>query len=94
MALSMGRGDHLARHHQREFLWNFYARRVSPLGRLDDGRRSLASISTRPRHLVCVCAAPRPARAEEDAMLDFFVLVIGIGGFALLCGYVLLCERL
>jgi len=27
-------------------------------------------------------------------MLDIFMLAIGVGGFALLIGYVALCERL
>jgi hypothetical protein len=30
----------------------------------------------------------------ERSMLDIFMLVIGVGGFALLIGYVALCERL
>jgi hypothetical protein len=92
VALSMGRVGNLARHHQREFLWNSYAGRVFRLWRLDESRRPVASISTCPRHLVC--AAPRPARATEDAMLDFFVLLIGVGTFALCCGYLVICERL
>jgi len=27
-------------------------------------------------------------------MLDIFVLALGVGGFAALCGYVLLCQKL
>jgi hypothetical protein len=30
----------------------------------------------------------------EKSMLDLLMLVIGIGGFALLIGYVALCEHL
>ena len=30
----------------------------------------------------------------ERSMLDIFMLVIGVGAFALLIGYVALCERL
>jgi hypothetical protein len=43
-----------------------------------------------------------PRRAEtvakgpsgERSMLDIVMLAIGVGGFALLIGYVALCERL
>ncbi len=34
------------------------------------------------------------AGAEEISMLDLIMLAIGVGGFALLIGYVALCERL
>jgi hypothetical protein len=32
--------------------------------------------------------------AEEVPMLDLIMLALGVGGFALLIGYVALCERL
>jgi hypothetical protein len=32
--------------------------------------------------------------AEERSMLDLIMLALGVGGFALLIGYVALCERL
>jgi hypothetical protein len=36
-----------------------------------------------------------PAKVEESqAMLDVFMLVIGIGFFALAVGYALACDRL
>jgi hypothetical protein len=35
-----------------------------------------------------------PAGAKEIPMLDLVMLALGIGGFALLIGYVALCERL
>jgi hypothetical protein len=31
---------------------------------------------------------------KEIPMLDLVMLILGIGGFALLIGYVALCERL
>ncbi len=40
-----------------------------------------------------LCAAT-PAGAEEFPMLDVIMLVLGVGAFALLIGYVALCERL
>jgi hypothetical protein len=36
----------------------------------------------------------RAYREMEIVMLDVVMLVLGIGGFALLIGYVALCERL
>jgi hypothetical protein len=36
----------------------------------------------------------RACRRMEIVMLDVVMLVIGVGGFALLIGYVALCERL
>jgi hypothetical protein len=38
--------------------------------------------------------ADTSASAEEFSMLDVIMLVLGVGGFALLIGYVALCERL
>jgi hypothetical protein len=32
--------------------------------------------------------------AEETSMLDLLMLALGVAGFALLVGYVALCERL
>jgi len=39
-------------------------------------------------------AAANPGGAKEIPMLDLVMLVLGIGAFALLIGYVALCERL
>jgi hypothetical protein len=39
-------------------------------------------------------SAGTPVGAEEISMLDVIMLVLGVGGFALLIGYVALCERL
>jgi hypothetical protein len=36
----------------------------------------------------------RAYRGMEIVMLDVVMLVLGVGGFALLIGYVALCERL
>jgi len=36
----------------------------------------------------------RAYRGMEVVMLDVVMLVLGVGGFALLIGYVALCERL
>jgi hypothetical protein len=36
----------------------------------------------------------RACRGMEIVMLDVVMLAIGVGGFALLIGYVALCERL
>jgi len=33
-------------------------------------------------------------RREGETMLDLVMLVLGLGGFALMIGYVALCERL
>ena len=35
-----------------------------------------------------------PVEGMEIVMLDIVMLVIGVGAFALLIGYVALCERL
>jgi hypothetical protein len=35
-----------------------------------------------------------PDLVRSHSMLDIFVLALGIGGFAALCGYVLLCQKL
>ncbi len=35
-----------------------------------------------------------PDLVRSHFMLDIFVLALGIGGFAALCGYVLLCQKL
>jgi hypothetical protein len=34
------------------------------------------------------------AGAKENSMLDLIMLALGVSGFALLIGYVALCERL
>ena len=39
-------------------------------------------------------SAGTPAGAEEFSMFDVIMLALGVGGFALLIGYVALCERL
>jgi len=39
-------------------------------------------------------AAASPGGAKEISMLDLIMLALGIGAFALLIGYVALCERL
>jgi hypothetical protein len=39
-------------------------------------------------------AAANLTGVKEIPMLDLVMLVLGIGGFALLIGYVALCERL
>jgi len=41
--------------------------------------------------LISLC---RKANPETSQMLDVIMLAIGIGSFALLLGYVALCERL
>jgi hypothetical protein len=38
--------------------------------------------------------APHRNGATENSMFDLIMLALGIGGFALLIGYVALCERL
>jgi hypothetical protein len=38
--------------------------------------------------------ADTSATAEAFSMLDVIMLALGLGGFALLIGYVALCERL
>jgi hypothetical protein len=47
-----------------------------------------------PRSPSLCLSAGTPAGVEEIPMLDVIMLVLGVGGFALLIGYVALCERL
>jgi len=47
-----------------------------------------------PRSPSLCLSADIPVGAEEIPMLDVIMLALGVGGFALLIGYVALCERL